>query len=335
MTSIFTEAQAPKVIRFDHAAVNAALMAAAKKRRHAQKHREAERRRAEKCPDDEPDVMTLMEGHPAKEETPDRLGFSVDEPDTIAMAEERLVEEPVDNDKADEQPLSPPPTLPFLKGPKKRRDAPMSRAEEAEAVTLAYAGDKEAQRKLVSCNEGLVRKKAGEFFANYQGFTFAELVEVGRCTIFDVIEARSYKPEKGYRFNTYAGRAVQNALWKYVNAPVADVGKTNPKEGPEPSTTAWPKNPAVKRKRRKPGKQEPKPGAPMSAEKVEALVDAFLAKGNTIKTIPPRAHKKRQGRIRPDLKGYISIPTERSRPVEDIGERLDLIMAQEHREGRS
>src|SRR5271165_5372793 len=181
VTSIFTEAQAPKVIRFDHAAVNAALMAAAKKRRHAQKHREAERRRAEKCPDDEPDVMTLMEGHPAKEETPDRLGFSVDEPDTIAMAEERLVEEPVDNDKADEQPLSPPPTLPFLKGPKKRRDAPMSRAEEAEAVTLAYAGDKEAQRKLVSCNEGLVRKKAGEFFANYQGFTFAELVEVGRC----------------------------------------------------------------------------------------------------------------------------------------------------------
>lgn len=85
----------------------------------------------------------------------------------------------------------------------------LSHKETMELFGKIKKGDKKAREKLINSNLRFVVYIAKKYW-NSSVMSFEDLIQEGNCGLLRAVEGFDY--EKGYRFSTYAGQAVQHAI---------------------------------------------------------------------------------------------------------------------------
>lgn len=91
-------------------------------------------------------------------------------------------------------------------------DDGLTYADNAELAALAAAGDEDACAALVELNTGLVRSLAMRFAG--RGVEMEDLLQLGSMGLFKA--ARSFDPEKGCAFSTYAVPLILGEIRRYL-----------------------------------------------------------------------------------------------------------------------
>lgn len=88
-----------------------------------------------------------------------------------------------------------------------------------EIVALIQAGDRSKMLDLWEQNQGIVRLKAQRVYTilNMNGGASVDFDDLTQTCYFGFENAvASYKPEKGFAFTTYLGKALNSILWKSI-----------------------------------------------------------------------------------------------------------------------
>lgn len=101
----------------------------------------------------------------------------------------------------------------------------LSREDEKAVAIKALAGDKAAAQKLVESNLLLVVKIAHEYRSIFNNLN--DLIQEGNIGLLRSVH--KYDPERGYRFNTYAGWWIRSMMLRYIfnNSHMIKPGTTN------------------------------------------------------------------------------------------------------------
>ena len=86
--------------------------------------------------------------------------------------------------------------------------------EEKEIAKLAKAGDKEAKKKLVQANLKLVLTIARKAI-HVSKLPMTDLIQEGNLGLMSAVE--KFNPDLGYRFSTYAGWWIKQAMFKAIS----------------------------------------------------------------------------------------------------------------------
>ena len=86
--------------------------------------------------------------------------------------------------------------------------------EEKEIARLAKAGDKEAKKKLVQANLKLVLTIARKAI-HVSKLPMTDLIQEGNLGLMIAVE--KFNPDLGYRFSTYAGWWIKQAMFKAIS----------------------------------------------------------------------------------------------------------------------
>lgn len=100
-----------------------------------------------------------------------------------------------------------------------RRCEPLSRAEEAQLVERAHAGDDEAMQALVSANLRFVVRVARDYARS--DMPLGELISAGNLGLMRAVS--SFDAKRGHKFITYAVWWIRQAMCKAMDSMVRDV----------------------------------------------------------------------------------------------------------------
>ena len=100
-----------------------------------------------------------------------------------------------------------------------RRCEPLSRAEEAQLVERAHAGDDDAMQALVSANLRFVVRVARDYARS--DMPLGELISAGNLGLMRAVS--SFDATRGHKFITYAVWWIRQAMCKAMDSMVRDV----------------------------------------------------------------------------------------------------------------
>ena len=89
---------------------------------------------------------------------------------------------------------------------------PLSREEEAKAISAMGSGDEQAKSTLIEHNLRLVVYIARRFEST--GITLEELISIGTIGLIKAIN--TFRPEKNIKLATYASRCIENEILMYL-----------------------------------------------------------------------------------------------------------------------
>jgi RNA polymerase sigma factor (sigma-70 family) len=86
---------------------------------------------------------------------------------------------------------------------------------EPDVIARAKTGDKDARDQIVLGYKNMIYRDAHKFGRAY-GIEIDDLVQTGYMAVMRAIDG--YEPDQGYKFSTYAARAIRNAVFRCAEA---------------------------------------------------------------------------------------------------------------------
>ncbi|MBW2965651.1 sigma-70 family RNA polymerase sigma factor [Candidatus Woesearchaeota archaeon] len=95
----------------------------------------------------------------------------------------------------------------------------LTRERERELIERTHQGDKEAEEKMIYCNQRLVASIARKFL--WSGFDVLDLIQAGNLGLLRAL--KKFNTDKGNKFSTYATFWIRQKIWREIKQNKSDI----------------------------------------------------------------------------------------------------------------